>query len=385
MLDVVAVAVIAFFASRIFSEAQQHRDAAGQVMQAVTESVDKLRTTRTTLRSSAIQLLNGENPEVEHLSQHQVEAIVQQCHNSVSGVREFQADQLASYIDLNARKGMLELIDCCQRAASVSAQAAQLQAQQELAIYDLRVFLRKLIAETARLEGRQRLQRAQTMRKLRATSELESAQVLDELFAHQELGQHVQVCRTNLRDTSLLVERIQSVEDLDQLRSLRENQLSQVLSRLKREAENTQDSIHDDLADDLHVLNSMLFSDEQNAKGLFQIKAEQLNANAKRVAISEKLERITEYCEVVESHMVESLTQIEQSSKQAEIQLAKNAITNIYAFTIGVLALFLTGAWRIAKLGKNSEAQLWQKTKYSSAPSRLQRQPVVPRASFWPT
>jgi len=247
----------------------------------------------------------------------------------------------------------------------------QVQRRWQAADKRVRTTIRAARAAVEQLEGRQRLKRMALLRRYRQADKEEAGSLASHIVAGLSSGRDLSALKADLGDLALLAERLRREDEIDNLVSLKDNELRQILARMRLVVAKTEDDVNQTLAPLFDSVGKALFgesfSDDAAHQtlvvgddGLYPLQHLKLiverRGQALRAAVSENQIAIIEV-ERALGEAVKGLAQIASARMEETFEAARrNAL-----FTGGVVfVVFVLMARRMATLGRRIETQLGQ-------------------------
>ncbi len=228
------------------------------------------------------------------------------------------------------------------------------------------------------LEGHRRLRRALMLRhynRIDVKQKAEQAiQIVDTLQGDSE----IRIFLSELRDMEILVHRLQATEDMEQLVSLKDNQMRQTLTRLRQAARRTDES----LVELVNSLQKAVFGRESRddpahqtmivgQDGLYRSQQRKLQLADEDLAWGERLfAKLNECIEAEQKLNVALIDAIDHRASQAQVTL-QNTWRDSLTIGIIIFITFIVLAWKISRLGQQTELNL--RTKYVDLEATMSR------------
>ena len=297
---------------------------------------------------------------------HDFDTIIEQC---VLGLRGDGRDD-STIADVNGTlRSAYQQVPLLQRKVHrYREDHARVRLELETVWLQLQDLFTELQEVTDKLEGSERLEQMLLLRKLRDRNNDIGSTETALYFNKLEIVGDLRTLSLELGDLMLLTERLYGETDLDQLISLKDNEIRQTLMRLEHAA-NQLDAGTSDLMPYIHAIQSQLFGQgayDDTAHqtlvlgngGLFNAKLSALELARRQRQLRAQTSQALHACLKAEGVYGRALSLAAKSNaSQAEsVFQAAWRDTLVAGVFAGVLFLFLS--WRLARIGRGVEQQL---------------------------
>lgn len=225
---------------------------------------------------------------------------------------------------------------------------------------------------TDKLEGRQRLQLQLLLRRYHNASGADAAELASRYIYEMESLRELRTLASELTDLALLAERLHGETEIDQLVSLKDNEIRQTLMRLNRATHEMAGSDRETLASHIAMLVKSMFGegavdDEAHQTlligegGLFRRKLKSLSLE--RDGIHLRKDVITQLSECLEAERAFNHAfgvAVDANAIRAD-KVFRAAWRDTFISGVAVSVVFIILAWRLAGLGRSAEDELRSK------------------------
>ncbi len=232
--------------------------------------------------------------------------------------------------------------------------------------------LGRLSASLQKLEGKRRLKQEIWLRQYRNETTENANRLAVQYIENLGSLTGLRTLKSELSDLTLYVERLHGETEVDNLVSLKDNEMRQVLSRLRRAIQQASDpelTAFEPLAQAIQDATFGVGALDDTAHqtltlgegGLFSLKRRQLQLLERQRNLQSTLaQALNEYLEAERSLDHQLVTAIEQEGMLAEETLRATWTNALYTDILVAIA-FLLLAWRVSNLGKRAERELQAK------------------------
>ena len=295
--------------------------------------------------------------------------LIENCSNTLSSFPG--NDKNRSKAIQRMEDAVSPLLGLCEELAQYEKDLAQTREMIQNSWRNVRTELANMKAATQKLEGMRRLRDGMLLRKYREADREESANLAFQYIEQMGSFGRIRTLHSELNDLALLAQRLYGETDIDQLVSLKDNEMRQTLRRLSREAEKTGDgtivpiviAIQESLFGKGIVDDSAHQTLIVGQDGLFSLQRQKLELQAEGIRLHKEVEIIKNQCLNAERGLDHALS----ATLNAEVIRAESTLQSAWqdSLTAGIVlcSVFLILSWRVSVLGRQAESQLLSKNK----------------------
>ncbi len=275
--------------------------------------------------------------------------------------------------ELGALQSAIETLDRVHMdVEAVMTESARTRAALNVTWEELQTRLGALSAAVQKLEGRRRLTQEIWLRQYRNETP-ENAQALAVQYI-ENLGSltGLRTLKSEMSDLALYIERLHGETEVDNLVSLKDNEMRQVLARLMRAIHRSEDAellalapLAQEVQDSAFGTGAVDDAAHQTLRlgegGLFSLKRRELQLTQQRRNLQTTLaQTLSAYLEAERGLDQQLITAIEHKGLIAEKTMHATWRNALITNTLVAIA-FLLLAWRVSRLGKQAESDLQAK------------------------
>ncbi|MEZ6097866.1 MAG: ATP-binding protein [Pirellulaceae bacterium] len=224
------------------------------------------------------------------------------------------------------------------------------------------------MATVRQLEGHQRLQLSRLMRNYHQANEIEASAIAVQIVNEIENRREVATIKSELNDLALLSETLRNESNTENLVSLKDNQIRQSISRLRREihrivpSPNSITSAADRIQERFFGIGSFDDADHQTMvigqDGVYGLQYEYLTSQDKGATFRRELEAIKASSLEAQRQLDVAVSNVAMAAmRRGESQLSRAWRQNVVTL-ITVSILFVALGARISRVCEHTEAQL---------------------------
>ncbi len=247
---------------------------------------------------------------------------------------------------------------------------------------DVRKDLVETRATAEKLEGRQRLRQEVLLRRYRNATKGELADLAFKYIEELELARNVRTLASELGELALLTERLHGEERIDQLVSLKDNEIRQTLTRLRRTVEKETGAGSAALTSRITSLREAIFGkgavDDANHQtlvigqgGLFRARLQTLTLKADGRRLRKAVTALLNDCLEAERGLDSVLSAALDTNATRAESVLRAAWRDTLLAGIVVVGVFLILTRHIARLGRLAEVQL--RAKYAELEAAMEQ------------
>lgn len=354
---------------RVLSDLREERTITTATEARITEMLRAIRRERDLVFEQIENRLNG-SPSPQESAHKPAELLADLIENCRPYFQRMEDQNISFDDELDSMHRSIERLQSIQSDVNgMMEESERVTMELEATWSELQLRLNRLTAALHKLEGQRRLKQEIWLRRYRMEDRENAERLAVQYIEHLGALTGLRTLKSELSDLVLYVERLQGEDEIDNLVSLKDNEMRQVLARLHRAIRQSNDPelmafepLAQAIQDETFGLGAIDDTAHQTLTlgegGLFSLKHRQLELQGQRQILQSKLaQSLSDYLEAERTLDYQLILAIEEEGLRAEETLRNTWLRTLYTDILVAIA-FLLLAWRVSTLGKRAETEL---------------------------